>query len=212
MTTMNGEDDIGMTIKFVIIGAIVLTLLISSVSNVFAGGPRANGPEDSTPEADACWANGYDSGFAGKFDKERNDECQDEGEEGKNYYNSAWAIGCEDGPNDTNRKQTGRSVLECIRIMNNPVEIEDYEPLVQKIIAECRFDGEQDYNNGEPFHRERSIACSEFGQPYEEGYKSKFLQNHTEAHCMIVIRQAKNYCPFNRDVPECAEFLHNATN
>jgi hypothetical protein len=29
---------------------------------------------------------------------------------------------------------------------------------------------------------------------------------------MIVIREEKNYCPFNPDIPECADFLHNATN
>ena len=69
MTTINGEDDIGMTIKFVIIGAIVITLLISSVSNVFAGGPRLDYPEDgeASQESNDCWREGYDSGFAGKF-------------------------------------------------------------------------------------------------------------------------------------------------
>ena len=39
--------------------------------------------------------------FAGKYDEDRADECE---EEEDNYYLSAWGIGCEDGPNDTNRK------------------------------------------------------------------------------------------------------------
>jgi hypothetical protein len=139
--------------SIVIIGTIVITLLISSVSNIFARGPRGDGPEDSTLEADACWANGYDSGFAEKFDKDRNDECQGEGEEGENYYNFGWAVGCEDGHHNTTRTITGRSVWECIKIMNNPVEIEDYEALEQEIILDCRLDGEQDYKDGKPFHK-----------------------------------------------------------
>lgn len=197
-----------MTIKSsVIIGTIVITLLINSASNVFAGGPRGDGPEDSTPEADACWINGYDSGFAGKFDKDRNDECQNEGEEGENYYTFAWAIGCEDGDHNTTRTTTGRSVWECVKIMNNPVEIDDYEPLIQEIISNCRLDGEHDFKEGEPFDKERSFGCNEFGRHYEEAYKSICLQNNTEGHCMILIREEKNYCPFNKDVPECADFL-----
>jgi len=96
--------------------------------------------------------------------------------------------------------------------MNNPVEIEDYKALTQEINTECRLAGEQDYKDGKPFHKERSSACNEYGSPYEEGYKSKCLQNYTEGHCMIVIREEKSYCPFNPDIPECADFLHNATN
>jgi hypothetical protein len=183
-----------------------MTLLIGSVSNVFAGGPRLDYPEDgeASQESNDCWIDGYDSGFAGKFDKDRNDECQ---EEEDNYYNFGWAVGCEDGHHNTTRTTTGRSVWECIKIMNNPVEIEDYEALEQEIILDCRQDGEQDYKDGKPFHKERSSACGEYGNPYEEGYKSKCLQDHTEGHCMIVIREEKNYCPFNPDVPECTDFL-----
>jgi hypothetical protein len=55
-------------------------------------------------------------------------------------------------------------------------------------------------------------ACNEIGRSYEEGYKSKCQQNYTESHCMILIRGEKNYCPFHPDIPECADFLHNATN
>src|SRR5215510_8617806 len=113
-----------------IIGIMVAVLLSSlTTAAAYASGPRGDYPDDgdATQEEDDCWANGYDSGFIGKFDKGRNDECQDVNEEGENYYIFAWAVGCEDGPHDgTNRAITGRSVLDCIQIMNNPVEIDDY--------------------------------------------------------------------------------------
>jgi hypothetical protein len=62
----------------VIIGTIAITLLISLVSNVQADGPRLDYPEDgeTSEESNKCHVNGYDSGFAGKYDKDRADECQ----------------------------------------------------------------------------------------------------------------------------------------
>jgi hypothetical protein len=64
----------------IIIEAIVITLLISSVSNVQVGGPRSDYPEDSeaSKEANDCHIDGYDSGFVGKYNKDRADECQNE--------------------------------------------------------------------------------------------------------------------------------------
>ena len=54
----------GMTIKYVIIGTIVTTLLISSVSNnVSATGVRHDAGDDATLEESHCWRDGYDSGF-----------------------------------------------------------------------------------------------------------------------------------------------------
>ena len=144
------------TIKYIVIGAIVMTLLISSVSNVSAGGPRQDYPEDddAPAESNECWREGYDSGFARKFDKDRNDECQEEDED--NYYNFGWAVGCEDGHHNSGRTITGRTVWECIKIMNNPVEIEDYEALAQEINTECRLAGEQNFKDDKPFHKEFS--------------------------------------------------------
>ncbi|MGH9990396.1 MAG: hypothetical protein ACREAS_08170, partial [Nitrososphaera sp.] len=164
-----------------------MTLLISSVSSVFAGGPRLDYPEDgdAPQESNDCWREGYDSGFAGKFDRDRNDECQEEDED--NYYNFGWAVGCEDGHHNTTRTETGRTVRKCIVIMNNPVEIEDFGALTQEINTECRLDGEQDYKDDKPFHKERSSACGEFGSNYRDGYESKCQQNYTESHCTILI-------------------------
>jgi hypothetical protein len=205
-----------MMIKYVTIGIIIMTLLINSVSSsVSASGPRGDSPEDgdASQEEDACWINGYDSGFAGKFDKGRNDECQDVNEEGENYYIFAWAVGCEDGQhNGTNRAVTGRSVWDCIKIMNNPVEIGDYEALEQEIISGCRTDGEQDFKEGNPFHEERSSACGEFGQPYRDGFEYSCQRNYTESHCTLLIEEEEYFCPDHPDIAGCEDFLKNATN
>ncbi|MGH9927259.1 MAG: hypothetical protein ACRD5B_17985, partial [Nitrososphaeraceae archaeon] len=113
---------------------------------------------------------------------------------------------------NTTRTITGRSVWECVKIMNNPVEIEDYEALTQEIILDCRRDGEQDYKDGKPFHKERSSACGEFGGPYRDGYEYRCQQNYTESHCTLLIEEEKGFCPDHPDIAGCAEFLQNATN
>ena len=40
-----------------------------------------------------CWVDGYDAGFAGKYDKDRANECADiPGDQ----YNASWSYGCID--------------------------------------------------------------------------------------------------------------------
>ena len=46
-------------------------------------------PDDATEEGADCWVDGYDSGFAGKYDKDRAKECI----EHDDYYNKLWAHG-----------------------------------------------------------------------------------------------------------------------
>jgi hypothetical protein len=57
-------------------------LLSLVVPNVYAGGPRLDWPEDSKD----CWVEGYDAGFAQKYDKDRADQCAQENDE----YNRSW--------------------------------------------------------------------------------------------------------------------------
>ena len=66
----------------VIIGAIVITLLISSVSsssNVFAGGPRHDYDEryEDIQGAPQCWTDGFDDGVNDSYDTDRANECAD---------------------------------------------------------------------------------------------------------------------------------------
>ena len=44
----------------------------------FAGGPRLDSSDGGTAEDAQCWVDGYDAGFAGKYDKGRADECINE--------------------------------------------------------------------------------------------------------------------------------------
>ena len=46
-------------------------LIVILTSNVFAGGPRLDYPEDVNEEGADCWVDGYDAGFAGKYDSDR---------------------------------------------------------------------------------------------------------------------------------------------
>jgi hypothetical protein len=72
-------------------------------------GIRGDSDEGSTEEEHDCWIDGYDSGFAGKYDKDRAKECI----EHSDNYNKTWAIGCEDSL---------RTEEECGELINNPVE------------------------------------------------------------------------------------------
>lgn len=68
------------TIRFEAPAALVITLAIPT-SIVSAGGPKLDWPEDSTSEGKDCWVDGYDAGFAVKYDKDRADRCALEDDE-----------------------------------------------------------------------------------------------------------------------------------
>jgi hypothetical protein len=92
----------------------ILLLLVAPYA--YGTGIRHDPDKYAKNEEANCWINSYDSGFAGKYDSERARECIEHGD----YYNFTWSIGCED------------SLLteeECGELINNPVEIEDYEAL-----------------------------------------------------------------------------------
>ena len=59
----------------VYISAIVIVFALLTMStvtaSVFATGIRGDSDEDATAEESRCWVNGYDSGFAGKYDKDK---------------------------------------------------------------------------------------------------------------------------------------------
>jgi hypothetical protein len=73
----------------VIIALAILTMI--PVSSVYAGGPRLDWFDDSSEKGKDCWVEGWDSGFAGKYDKERADECANEKYD---EYNKAWDGAC----------------------------------------------------------------------------------------------------------------------
>jgi hypothetical protein len=92
-------------------------LALATTTNVYAGGPRLDYGDDVTEEAADCWVQGYDSGFAGKYDSDRAKECLENGDDA---YNRSWDYACRDG---------GFNENQCADFINNPVEIDDYEAL-----------------------------------------------------------------------------------
>jgi hypothetical protein len=69
-----------------------IPIFILLVPNVSATGLRYDWPDDATEEEFDCWINGYDSGFAGKYDSDRARECI----EHEDNYDDLWAFGCKD--------------------------------------------------------------------------------------------------------------------
>jgi hypothetical protein len=75
-----------LTLKYVVIGAIIATLMISIIAVViasaFAGGPRHDYDEryEDVPGAPECWTDGFDDGVNDSFDENRDEECKDKGD------------------------------------------------------------------------------------------------------------------------------------
>lgn len=180
--------------------ALVLVLLITTADVfVYAGGPRLDWPEDSTSEGKDCWVEGYDAGFAGRYDKDRADQCALEDDE----YNRSWDGACESFP---------RSEQECTEIMNNPVYIEGHEALQQENKSDCYYDGYEDGKADNPFNKDRASGCSEYGGRYRDGYQFGCQIDSTESSCELLIEGHERYCPNHPDITACVEFLYNATN
>ncbi|MGH9987195.1 MAG: hypothetical protein ACRD8W_24880 [Nitrososphaeraceae archaeon] len=189
-----------MMIKLIFLGLIPVLMLI--VSNVSATGIRGDSDEDATDEEHNCWVNGYDSGFAGKYDSDRARECI----EHDDSYNRTWTIGCED---------SFRTEEECGELINNPVEIEDFEALYNENRVTCRSYGYEDGKANKAYDKERASGCGEFGGNlggYKDGYQSGCETHTTESSCELIYEDKQFYCRDNPDVGGCTEFLHNATN
>jgi hypothetical protein len=102
--------------------AIIPLLFVATIANVYAGGPRLDYDEryEDVPGAPECWVDGYDAGFAQKYDKDRADECADiPGDQ----YNASWGYGCID---------SGLTEADCNDIKDNPQDIENHEALQTK--------------------------------------------------------------------------------
>lgn len=96
--------------KLIVVIALMATItsLLIVPNYVFASGIRGDTDEDATIGESICWVNGYDSGFAGEYDKDRSEEC---GKFHENFYSKMWDMGCEDSL---------RTEEECDKLKNNP--------------------------------------------------------------------------------------------
>jgi hypothetical protein len=187
-----------MYIPIIVALAILITI---PISNVFATGIRGDSGDDATLEESKCWVNGYDSGFAGKYDNQRARDCINE----DNNYNKTWTIGCEDST---------RTEAECGVLINNPVEIQDYEALKSENDRTCYDAGVED-GKASTYNKDRDDGCYEFDD-LNDGYEGGFqfgCETHTaESSCELMYEDKHNYCPNHPDVVGCVDFLHNATN
>jgi hypothetical protein len=166
----------------------IIAIPISSVS---AGGPRLDYGDDVTNEEADCWVDGFDAGFAGKYDEDRANECKELGTEtGSDQYNSAWGYACKDA---------GYIPDECESFKNNPVDIEDHESLEQENAQNCWNDRYEDGKADTPFNRDRASGCSEYGDKYRDAYKSGCQSDSTESSCELLIQGHKSYCPSHPD-------------
>jgi hypothetical protein len=181
--------------------ALLTIIIIIPANNVFATGIRGDSGDDATLEESKCWVNGYDSGFAGEYDKDRARDCINEDDN----YNKTWAIGCEDST---------RTEAECGVLINNPVEIEDYEALKSENDRTCYDAGVED-GKASTYNKDRDNGCYEFDD-LNDGYEGGFqfgCETHTaESSCELMYEEKQNYCPNHPDVVGCVDFLHNATN
>jgi hypothetical protein len=181
---------------------IPLLLVTATITNAYASGIRYDSGDDATDEEHYCHINGYDSGFAGKYDKDRARECIEHGDN----YNQLWAFGCKDSL---------RTEEKCGELINNPVEIDDFGPLKSENDRTCYHAGAEDGKADRPFSEERNDGCYEFndlGDGYEGGYQWGCETHTTESTCELKYEDKNNYCPNHPDVVGCADFLHNATN
>ena len=89
---------------------------------------------------------------------------------------------------------------ECEGFKNNPVDIQDYEALVQENTQNCWNDGYEDGKADRPFNKDKSSACSEYGNPYTDAYESGCMMDSTDNTCELLIQGEKSYCPSHPDI------------
>ena len=86
--------------------------MVATISNVYASGPRLDYDEryEDVPGAPECWVDGYDAGFAQKYDKDRADECKNEEDD---EYNKSWGYACRYG---------GLTKIDCDQIKDDHMD------------------------------------------------------------------------------------------
>lgn len=178
---------------------VLVALVAVGIPNVYTGGPRGDSPENASEEVYDCWANGFDSGFAGKYDSDRASWCYENGDDA---YNDVWDVGCKYGSHIEE---------ECNDIRNNPVEIEDFSKLVGENNRSCYNAGFEDGETGKPFNKDRNSYCNEYDRRYEAGYQNGCETHTAESSCELLYKDKRFYCRDHPDVGGCVDFLHNAT-
>jgi hypothetical protein len=150
---------------------VILVLVVSTTTttSAYAGGPRLDYPDDATAEGADCWVDGYDAGFAGKYDKNRADECTENGDDN---YNGSWSYACKDA---------GYVIDECESFKNNPVDTVNPNSLEENRRT-CYDNGYEDGGTN-AYDSEREQRCSEFGSPYRDGFMAACQLSNSYDFC-----------------------------
>jgi hypothetical protein len=125
---------------------IISVLMLAAIPHVYGGGPRLDYDEAyaDVPGAPECWVDGYDAGFANKYDEDR-----------------SWPYGCID---------SGLTELECNNVKNNSDNANiNHESLQEENRRNCYDDGYEDGKNN-PFDQDRNQGCSDYGRAYYNGF------------------------------------------
>jgi hypothetical protein len=143
---------------------------------VYASGPRGDSDDryDHIPGAGDCWKDGYDAGFANKYDRDRVDECNDiPGDQ----YNASWKYGCAD---------SGLTKPECNDIKEDADDDLNHAALFEENRRNCYEDGFEDGQNN-PFDNERDSKCGEFGNTYYNGFIAGCVSvDNTKETCVLL--------------------------
>jgi len=138
---------------------IISLLMLTAIPSAYAGGPRLDYDEryEDVPGAPECWVDGYDAGFADKYDEDRAKECADiPGDQ----YNASWGYGCID---------SGLAEADCNNIKDNPQDIENHAALQEENRRGCYDDGLEDGQNN-PYDHERGRGCDDYSGSYYNGF------------------------------------------
>ncbi len=170
---------------------VIIPIFILLVPNVYASGPRLDYDEryEDVPGAPECWVDGYDAGFAQKYDENRANECKDiPGDQ----YNASWKYGCID---------SGLTKIDCDQIKDDPQDLE-HEALQEENRRKCYDDGFEDGLNDNSFNKNTDSGCSEYSNMYEIGFMTgcRSIEDNTYDSCQLTIKGHEAYCP-NR--PAC---------
>jgi hypothetical protein len=149
-------------------------LLLAAVPNVYASGPRFDSPEDEPQEVRDCYRDGYETGFAHNYHKDRAEECE---EIGKDWYNITWEYGCID---------SGQTKQDCDNFKDEPSDDEsiNVDDLGNENMEACYDDGYEDGRNN-PFDHDRNEGCNDYQNMYYNGFIAgcQSVEGNTQETC-----------------------------
>ena len=154
-----------------------LMLSLTTMPNVYAGGPRLDYDErySGVPGAPDCWVDGWDYGTAHIYDKTRAEICKDiPGDQ----FNAAWDHAC----------QNQYSPDSCENIKSYTDANVDPELIYNSILGKCWVSGASDGETGVVYDTEMagSNVCGEYRGMYDNGWDNACELVNTTKTCEVL--------------------------